>query len=136
MQDLIFISVLLGVIILVFTFMVYKKYGPKKKLDRKIFEADQDAYDQKKGEKSQDKTLSMTLQEKIELSWQFLYDITDIVMSKFTNKEREEVHRIGEKLVASGVNYNHVVDLGITPEIVDKATKKTKQKTSSGRGKS
>ena len=135
MHDLIFISALLGVIILVFIFMIYKKYGPKKKIDRKIFEADQAAYDQKKGEKNQDKTLTMSLQEKIELSWQFLYDITDIVMKKFTKKEREEVHNIGEKLVASGVNYNHVVDLGITPEIVERATKKTKQKTSSGRGK-
>jgi hypothetical protein len=51
--------------------------------------------------------------EKIELSWQFLYTITDYVLKKFSRQDVDLVHNIGKKLVTLGVAYQHVVEYGI-----------------------
>ena len=53
------------------------------------------------------------IKNKLELSWQFLYDITDIVLKRFTSQDREETNRIGKILFKSGMRYNHVIDYGI-----------------------
>lgn len=55
----------------------------------------------------------LTKDEKIELSWQFLYDITDIVLNKFSNEDKELVHQMGHKLVKNGGGYEHVVEYGL-----------------------
>jgi hypothetical protein len=59
----------------------------------------------------------LSLQERMELSWQFIYDITEIVLNKFSPQDREEVHTLGQNLVRSGMKYQHVVDLGIRQQI-------------------
>jgi hypothetical protein len=53
------------------------------------------------------------MQEKLELSWKFLYEITDIILNKFSNDDRTKVNQIGKDLTKTGMKYNHVVDLGI-----------------------
>lgn len=55
----------------------------------------------------------LTMQEKLELSWKFLYEITDIILNKFSNDDRTKVNQIGKDLTKTGMKYNHVVDLGI-----------------------
>jgi len=58
----------------------------------------------------------LALNEKIELSWQFLYEITEIVLGKFSSEDRDSVHDIGMQLYESGMRYEHVIDFGIRQE--------------------
>ncbi len=55
----------------------------------------------------------MNKDEKIELSWQFLYDITDYVLSKFSQADKEQATRLGNKLLEFGTNYEHVIEYGL-----------------------
>lgn len=55
----------------------------------------------------------LTKDEKLELSWQFLYDITDTVLNKFSKEDREEVHKIGHKMLDVGAGYEHVIEYGL-----------------------
>lgn len=61
--------------------------------------------------KQQDKNL--TMQERIELSWKFLYDITDIIINKFSKEDVLEVNKYGHVLLENGGRYEHIVDLAI-----------------------
>jgi hypothetical protein len=53
------------------------------------------------------------IKNKLELSWQFLYDITDIVLKRFSSEDREAINQVGRILFKAGMRYNHVVDYGI-----------------------
>lgn len=55
----------------------------------------------------------LTLKERLELSWQFLYEITDIVLSKFSTADQETALDIGKTLLQNGGHYEHVIDYGI-----------------------
>jgi len=57
--------------------------------------------------------VTLSEDEKMEISWQFLYDITNYVLKKFSKKDVSLVHDIGKTLVGFGMIYNHVVDYGI-----------------------
>lgn len=69
----------------------------------------QSTYDQ--GRKGGEKPL--TLKERLELSWQFLYDITDIVLGKFSAADQDAALNIGKTLLENGGHYEHVIDYGI-----------------------
>jgi hypothetical protein len=73
------------------------------------FSAQQKIYD-KKG--ASDKSLSED--EKMELSWQFLYDITDFVLKKFSKTDLDSLHQIGKELLKFGMSYQHVVEYNIS----------------------
>ncbi|MDX2050412.1 MAG: DUF2660 domain-containing protein [Rickettsiaceae bacterium] len=51
--------------------------------------------------------------QKLELSWSFLYNITDLILNKFSQKHRDEIERIGENLLKFNFAYIHVVEYGI-----------------------
>jgi hypothetical protein len=57
--------------------------------------------------------LNLNVKDKLELSWQFLYEITDIVLKKFNSQDKNMVHTLGKQLFKSGMQYEHVVDYGI-----------------------
>ena len=58
----------------------------------------------------------LSLKERIDLSWQFLYDISEIVLNKFSMADRQAVKDVGQKLHNAGMKYEHVVEFGIRPE--------------------
>lgn len=58
----------------------------------------------------------LTKDEKIELSWQFLYDITDTVLNRFSPEDKEAIHKVGHRLLDSGAGYEHVVEYGLKPK--------------------
>lgn len=58
-------------------------------------------------------TVSMTLQERLDLSWQFLYDITNSILSKFSALDKKNILELGKVLFENGMRYQHVVDYGI-----------------------
>ena len=45
----------------------------------------------------------------LDLSWKFLYDITEIVLYKFSATARRNVHECGKTLADNGMKYNHQV---------------------------
>jgi hypothetical protein len=51
----------------------------------------------------------LTAKEMLDLSWKFLYDITEIVLYKFSASARKNVHECGKALVQNGMKYNHEV---------------------------
>ena len=53
------------------------------------------------------------VKDKLELSWQFLYEITEIVLKKFSSQDKENIHELGKKLFNAGMQYEHVIDYGI-----------------------
>ena len=57
--------------------------------------------------------IHQSLHDLIEASWQFLYDITDIVTTRFTAEDRDEALSLGKVLLQNGGNYEHVVEYGI-----------------------
>ncbi|MBL3284981.1 DUF2660 domain-containing protein [Rickettsiales endosymbiont of Paramecium tredecaurelia] len=51
--------------------------------------------------------------EKKERSWDFLYEITDIVLNKFSPEDRHDVEEIGKTLSEHNMKYQHVIELGL-----------------------
>lgn len=74
-------------------------------------------YDSKKHD-DEDKKLS--LKEKIELSWQFLYEITETVLNRFSERDKLEVVELGQKLAENGAKYQHVVDAASVKQALSK----------------
>ena len=66
---------------------------------------------------------SFSAKELLELSWKFLYDITETVLNKFSVRDQQETMRNGRVLVEQGMKYQHVVDSN--PKVVESYTKKS-----------
>ncbi len=58
----------------------------------------------------------MTKNQKIELSWLFLYDITDTIINKFSQDDQKKINDLGQKMLEGGGMYEHVVEYGIKKE--------------------
>jgi hypothetical protein len=109
------IVLLIGVVAIGAVLYFYSKSQNKgKNLKSVVVKDPQAAILYKQNKQKEEKKLS--LKERIELSWQFLYDITEIVLNKFSAADRQEVHDIGAKLSKTGMKYKHVVALGISHE--------------------
>ena len=74
-------------------------------------------YDQSKYNK-EDEEQSLTMQERIELSWQFLIDIKNQVLSKFSGPDQQKVHQAGKKMAEHGMRYQHDIEMGIKRDVV------------------
>jgi Protein of unknown function (DUF2660) len=62
-------------------------------------------YDQKR-----DKDVPrLTAKQMLDLSWKFLYDITEIVLYKFSARAKRDIHECGKTLAENGMRYNHEV---------------------------
>ncbi len=75
------------------------------------------SYDVVKNPKKQ----RISAKDLLELSWQFLYDITETVLNKFAVRTRKEVHECGKTMVNHGMKYMHTVEYN--PEITTTHTK-------------
>ena len=95
------------------------------------FAEEQKLYKNKKTEQ-----IYLSADEKLELSWQFLYYVTDLVLKKFSKQDRDAVHDIGKTLVKTGMVYNHVIEYGLegnknfAKAIAEKKEKKSQQQKS------
>lgn len=120
------LSIILGASILLSAIFLVKFIKSKKSFAAKA-EA-QSIYDNSK-KKSRARAISGD--EKLELSWKFLYDITEMVVNKFSKKDKDETHEAGKKLAENGASYEHIIDLGIRRE--RKAASVNKAQEGSGR---
>lgn len=103
----------LGAAIAVFA-VAYWYFFKRKKLgggDGNVkYEQKDDPDAQKRYDEKQDKGIPrLTAKQMLELSWKFLYDITEIVLYKFSARARKEVHDCGKTLSENGMKYNHEV---------------------------
>ena len=55
------------------------------------------------------KLTELSEEDKIEMSWGFLYRITDIIKKQFNKDEKNQLYEIGKKLLEYGMQYNHSV---------------------------
>jgi hypothetical protein len=90
-------------------FFMRKKLGGSSGGNAKYDQQDdpdaQTRYDEK-----QDKGVPrLTAKQMLDLSWKFLYDITEVVMYKFSARSRRGVHDCGKTLAENGMKYNHEV---------------------------
>lgn len=72
------------------------------------------------------KITAISTKELIDLSWKFLYDITEIVLNKFSVRDQQETLEQGRVMVQNGVKYQHIVDSN--PKVVETYAKKVSDK--------
>ena len=80
--------------------------------------------------KKNDKNL--TLKERLELSWKFLYEITEIIVNKFSREDSDLVVRIGHTLINNGIRYEHIIDLGIKQDLAKVQVQEQQQVSTRG----
>lgn len=111
-------------------YFIKNKLFEKKQTQAKVHvkdDAAQETYNKKKNGSEN----NLTLDEMLELSWQFLYDITEKVLNQFSEEDRNAVDDLGKTLANSGMQYQHVVELSTNEHRSAKAAKKqTVEKTS------
>jgi tRNA G37 N-methylase Trm5 len=94
--------------------LLYKKYRSKFANDNKkydyIFKGTPGAQEEYMKQFAKEE---LTKEEKEELSWKFLYDITDIVLNKFTEEDQKTLLDLGKALLKYKMQYEHVVTLGL-----------------------
>lgn len=103
-----FIFILTIVLIAGAVFFIYKKMFGRRDVERVLKEdpAAQKQYQHSKNQEEK-KEKALTMQEKVELSWKFLTDVTQQVVSKFSAKDKDKVKEAGEKLAEYGMSYEH-----------------------------
>ncbi len=99
------------------------KRGKQQPKVKKIIVVDPEAQKTYNIQKNTDEEKTLTMQERIELSWQFLVNIKNQVMQKFSETDLEKVQRAGTILSEHGMKYQHNAELEI---IVNKEMSKTK----------
>ncbi|PCJ23551.1 MAG: hypothetical protein COA94_08185 [Rickettsiales bacterium] len=70
--------------------------------------ASQDLYEQQKHQGDEEIILSM--EEKIELSWEFLLGIVRKIITIFSPEDKEQLHQAGGVLNKNGMQYQHDVN--------------------------
>lgn len=103
-----------GIIIAIIFFVVIYRRMKYSSTEKKLYYVTKDNPDaQTNYELSQKPKNLLTKDEKLELSWQFLYDITDVVLNKFSKEDKEQVHKIGREMLTIGGGYEHVIEYGL-----------------------
>ena len=105
-------NIFLLLVVSVIAFILIKRMrspGSKKNVHLSVADQhSQELYDQARHKKDEDK--SLTLQEKIELSWAFLTNITEQVMNRFSAQDQKKVEDVGQTLTKNGAKYQHNVN--------------------------
>jgi acetate kinase len=115
---------------------LYYKSGAKVKNGSRVTVNDLNAQTLYINSKHGDEDKNLSIKEKVEISWQFLYEITEVILNKFTSNDRQEVKTIGHKLIDNGARYNHSVDLNIKQTLskTQNISIDQEKKVSQGRG--
>lgn len=109
---IVIISLILALAILGIGIYLFKAFSRKKAQTKQSYSSDETIYSQEKNNKKDKK---LTLKERIDLSWNFLYEITEIIMNKFSTEDKATINQIGTSLLNSGMRYEHVVELSMQP---------------------
>lgn len=115
-----------GIVLVLMYIKLKKEKEPTLKKVVVIDPEAQQLYATQKHKTDEEKTL--TMQEKIELSWQFVVNIKNQVLEKFSKTDQEKVVRAGTILLEHGMKYQHDVELEIRVRQESKAKSVTKSK--------
>ena len=63
------------------------------------------------------KNVILSAKEKLELSWKFLYDITEVILNQFSKQDQEMVQNHGSTLFNAGMRYEHNVVHSVNHEM-------------------
>lgn len=87
----------------------------------------QEAYAAKKYPK--DEEVSLSLEEKINLSWQFLTNITEQILNKFSKQDKDTIYEAGQKMNKHGMTYQHNInqEAKLTVNVIRSRIKKQEQ---------
>ncbi|MDD9335091.1 MULTISPECIES: DUF2660 domain-containing protein [unclassified Candidatus Tisiphia] len=114
MQNTNLIIAVVGLFLVFVTFFIYKK--SKKTSVRTLVDDPNNAEPFNK----ENNKKNLSLNDRVELSWKFLYEITELIISKFSKKDVELVNKLGHILLDNGMRYEHVVDLGIKQQAISR----------------
>ena len=115
-----------GIVLVLMYIKLKKEKEPKLKKVVVVDPEAQQLYATQKHKTDEEKTL--TMQEKIELSWQFVVNIKNQVLEKFSKTDQEKVVRAGTILLENGMKYQHDVELEVRISQESKAKFVTKSK--------
>ncbi len=115
-----------GIVLVLMYMKLKKEKEPKLKKVVVVDPEAQQLYATQKHKTDEEKTL--TMQEKIELSWQFVVNIKNQVLEKFSKTDQEKVVRAGTILLEHGMKYQHDVELEVRINQESKAKSVTKSK--------
>ena len=115
-----------GIVLVLMYIKLKKEKEPKLKKVVVVDPEAQQLYATQKHKPDEEKTL--TMQEKIELSWQFVVNIKNQVLEKFSKTDQEKVVRAGTILLENGMKYQHDVELEVRISQESKAKSVTKSK--------
>ncbi|MDG1436471.1 MAG: DUF2660 domain-containing protein [Rickettsiaceae bacterium] len=104
------LSIIILAALAIGVFFIIRRFSSYKKPEHIVVhdpEA-QAAYDKKHAEKNEE--INLSLEERIELSWQFLTDITEKILNKFSKPDQDKVYQSGNLLAKNGAKYNHNVE--------------------------
>ncbi len=120
MQNTNLIIAVAGLFLVFIMFFVYKK---SKKASVSMLVKDTNNAEEFNApfNKANNNTKKLTLKERVELSWRFLYEVTELIVNKFSKKDIELVNQLGHTLLNNGMRYEHVVDLGIKQQVTSRA---------------
>lgn len=120
MQNTNLIIAVAGIFLVFIMFFVYKK-SKKMSVSMLVKDSNNAGEFNELFNKANNNTKKLTLKEKVELSWGFLYEITESIINKFSKEDIEVVNKLGHVLLNNGMRYEHVVDLGIKQQATSRA---------------
>lgn len=107
------ILIAVGCLVLLIIFLICKKIISRKNVTTSSERGNFDDSEISAFNSKNQGNKKLTLQERIELSWKFLYDITEVILNKFSKDDIILVNKCGRALLDNGAKYEHIVDLAI-----------------------
>lgn len=106
------LNIILSGVLLISVFYIIRRIRARYKKTPQVTAANspaqQSTYATQKPKQPEDTKLS--LQEKIELSWAFLTNITEQVLTRFSPRDQEKVQTAGDMLAQNGAQYHHNIN--------------------------
>lgn len=126
---MVIVGIILAIIFIIGIFIFFFKYSKSRLIKPSAIKDPQAQaiYNKSKNKKEEQK---LSLKERLELSWKFLYEITETVINKFSPEDRVLVNKLGNSLIKHGMKYEHVIDLGIRPVTAQQTIDVEQQKSS------
>lgn len=102
--------ILLIVCVIGLIFFIRKMRLQQKTIIKHTQEQNSDAQALPTKSRATDEVQSLSMEEKIDLSWAFLTEITDRVLNYFSKEDQDKLQKTGQLLVQSGATYQHNVE--------------------------
>lgn len=107
-----------GSVVLLLAFILFKYFQKKKEESARSYFEKGDPKAQEQYVSDHSPLVVLTKDEKVELSWQFLYELSDKVLREFSQEDQDKLAEIGRKMHDNGIHYDHIINYGIRREYI------------------